>query len=190
MIKNFSEAQKKAALVIVIAAIAVVIDVTFLLRPQMGRLIKVSTQLHQAKKSLKQYKNNYKHIKNLQLDVEGVKAKSGNIEKNLFSDTEIPFLLDGLSQKAISCGVKIMQIQPLEAQAQNEKAMGEVAGLRLYPIALKLALSAGYHQLGAFVSLVEENPLMMVQDLKIDARNAELRRQNVTLVLRAYVNKK
>lgn len=190
MAKNFGEEQKKAALIIILAITFLSIDFSFILKPQIKSLNAIALKRHQSGVSFGQYKDNSPYVKNLRADFQNLKNKSEDIEKNIFSDSDMALLLDFLSQKALSCGIKIIQIKPQSLSGQKEEISGGGIGYAFFPLALKLQLNSGYHQLGVFLSQVEENPLISVEDLRISASTTELTKQITELTLTVYVTKK
>lgn len=172
------------------AVIALTIDITFILKAQISNLKGVSQKLRQARISVNQYSDNSAYVQKLKADFENLKNKNGGIEEGIFSDSDIPFILDDISQKAAKTGVKIMQIKTQSVSSSVQAPSEAIAGLSLSPLFIRMQLSAGYHQLGGLISRIEENPLFSVAELKISASNTELTKHNVELTIKAYVNKK
>lgn len=198
MAREFIEKRKKAILIALAAFTILYVDFMFILKPIGNKLKAVSSELGKARSSFLQYKKNFAHLKDLQADFERMKTKNADMENRIFSDLDLPLLLDDIAQKASSSGIKIMQVKP-QGDIANEKdimvsplagdTINENTGFKFHPLAIKLELISGYHQLGKFLSHIEENPLIAVLDLKINSNSAEPARQRVNLTLKAYVKK-
>ena len=189
MLKNLTEAHKKIILSGIVVVMVLYIDFSFILGAQIRALKDISYRLSKVHSSLRQYKNHTGLLKSLQADLDSLKAKGADAEKNLFSDFEIPFLLENISQIALTSNTKIMQIKPQAQPSQKEKGIEE-KGLHLSPIFIKLQLLSGYHQLGQFTSRIERNPLITITDVAIKAPAIELAKPTIELTLKVYVNKK
>lgn len=191
MDKETSAKQKKLVLGIIIAVFLLYINFGLILAGQLKNLKNISTRLKQAGSSLSQYTKYSDNLKELSADINSLKGKYAARETMIFSDSDMPLFLNDISQKANALGIKMMQIRP---EAVDEKAKGspvyEVAGFKFWPLAIKLELSCGYHQLGVFLSRLESNPLVAVTDLKIIRDSLDSRKQKSELTLRIYVNKK
>lgn len=189
MAKTISEKQKKIILIALGAVTVLYIDFAYILKPQARHLQKLSSELGQVRMSLKQYKKGASEIRALQTNLAGLKTKYANSENKIFSESEITTLLDYISKKALACGLKIIQMRPEMLSAEREKEALNSAGLRLLPLALKLELTSGYHQLGSFLSTLENNPLISVSELKINPDSEGFTRHKVELTLKIYASK-
>lgn len=189
MAKTITAKQKKIILIAVGAVTVLYIDFAYILKPQARNLQKVSLELRQARAGLNQYKKGASEIRALETSLDSLKAMYANSENKIFSESEVTALLDDISKKALDSGLKIMQIRPQGLSADWEKEIIDSAGLRLLPLALRLELSSGYHQLGRFLSALENNPLISVAELKLRPDSAEFTKQKVELTLKIYVSK-
>lgn len=189
MAKTISEKQKKIILLVVGAVTVLYIDFACILKPQARNLGKLSLELRQARAGLNQYKKGASEIRALETNLESLKARYADPENKIFSESEITALLDDISKKALDSGLKIMQMRPQGVSADWEKEIIESAGLRLLPLALRLELNSGYHQLGRFLSVLENNPLISVAELKLRPHSAEFTKQKVELTLKIYASK-
>ncbi|MDO8748165.1 MAG: type 4a pilus biogenesis protein PilO [Candidatus Omnitrophota bacterium] len=190
MPKELSPKLKKNILIALGIALFLYIDCVFILGSQTKSLKSISAKLKTAKKDLAEYKGYGADTQGLQNDLEAIKEKSLIMENMVFGDANMSLLLDDISRKAHLCGVKILQINP-QSQASLSKdktePSAEISGFKLQPIELKTELSSGYHQLGKFLSRLEENPLIAVSGLKIVRDNLDLAKQKTSLTLRVYV---
>ena len=193
MPKELSLKQKKNILIALGIALFLYIDYAYILSPQTKSLKSISLKFKTAKKDLAEYEGYGADTRGLQNDLEAIKKKSLIMEDMVFADADMPLLLGDISRKADFCGVKILQINP-QSQISHSKDKTEppveISGFKLQPIEIKTELSSGYHQLGKFLSQLEENPLIAVSDLKMVRDNFDLAKQKTSLTLRVYVRQK
>lgn len=192
---QLSEKQKKIILLALAATTVLYIDLAYILKPQARNLQKLSLELRQARAGLKQYKKGASEIRALETALESMKARYADPENKIFSESEVTALLDDISKKALDSGLKIMQMRPQGVSADWEKELIDSAGLppegglRLLPLAIRLELASGYHQLGMFLSALENNPLISVSELKLHPDSAEFARRKVELTLKIYASR-
>jgi len=98
---------------------------------------------------------------------------------------EIPELLEGLASIAKVSGVKILSITPLDLKESDDRdAKGYYKEM---PITI--TAESGYHQLGQFISNLEEGSrFISIEDLRIQSNEASPRRHDVNLTLKTYVS--
>ena len=189
MAKTISEKQKKIILLALGAVTVLYIDFAYILKPQARNLQKLSSELRQTRASLNQYKKGSTEIRALENSLDSLKSRYTDPENKIFSESELTALLDDISKKALNSGLKIMQMRPQGVSADREKEAIDSAGLLLLPLALRLELASGYHQLGRFLFALENNPLISVAELKLRPDSAEFTKQKVELTLKIYASK-
>lgn len=193
MPKELNPKQKKNILIALGIAMFLYIDYAYILMPQITSLKNISAKLKTAKKYLADYAGYGTDTVGLQNDLEAIKRKNLIMEDMVFADADMPLLLDDTSRMAQSCGVKILQINPrsqISPSRDKVEPSAEITGFKLQPVEVKIELSSGYHQLGKFLSRLEENPLIAVSDLKVVRDNLDLAKQKTSLTLRVYVRQK
>ena len=193
MPKELSPKQKKNILIALGLTVFLYIDCAYILTPQIKSLKNISAKLKTAKKDLADYKGYGANTLGLQNDWEAIKKKNLIMENMVFWDADMTLLLDDISRKAHFCEAKILQINPQSQASQSKdkaEPVAEIAGFKFQPVEVKIELSSGYHQLGKFLSQMEENPLIAVSDLKIVRDILDLTKQKVSLTLRIYVRQK
>ena len=191
MAKGISEKQKKIILIALASIALIYIDLAYILKPQIAKLKKVSSELSQSGKAFSQYKKGFAQIQALKNSLSSLKDKQGVSENKIFSELELTMLLDDISTKALDSGIKIMQIIPQGTSPDDkEKDLVEGAGLRLAPLMLRLEISCGYHQLGSFLSRIESNSLISTSELKITVNSSYPAQQKVELTFKIYVSRK
>lgn len=201
MPKELNPKQKKNILIALGIAMFLYVDYAYILMPQITNLKNISAKLKTAKKYLADYAGYGTDTAGLQNDLEVIKKKNLIMEDMVFADADMLLLLDDTSRMAQSCGVKILQINPRSQISPSKDKVepsasprgepsAEITGFKLQPVEVKIELSSGYHQLGKFLSRLEENPLIAVSDLKVVRDNLDLAKQKTSLTLRVYVRQK
>lgn len=166
------------------------IEIAFILKPQLRALSAKAAKLHQVGSRLREYKKNFASLKDLRVQADASQAKNANIQKNIFSDNDIPFILDTISLQAAATGVKIMQVKPVVALSPDEKPLEAAGGLNFYPLPFNLQVSGAYHRLGEFINRLENNPLISIVSITLGASSAELARHLADVEIIVYVQKK
>jgi type IV pilus assembly protein PilO len=120
-----------------------------------------------------------KHLDEVKADLEQ-KAKRLPVKK------EITALLEGFASMAKMADVKILSITPFDLK--KVEGAGETANYyREMPI--KITAKSGYHQLGRFISQIEnEQRIMIIDNLEIFYDPAAPRLHNVVIMLKTYVS--
>lgn len=191
MAKTITEQQKKIILVSLISLVILYVDFSFILKTQINSLSSVSNSVRQARSGIIQYKKDALDLKRLEADYNSLKDRSAQIESKIIPDSDIPVLLDDISQKANLVGIKIMQMKPIREKMEEDKNMkGSNTTAKFFSLPIQLDISSGYHQLGAFLSSLEDNPLLGVNGVKIRFDENYPLRHRVELSLKAYVTKK
>ncbi|MBN1914064.1 MAG: type 4a pilus biogenesis protein PilO, partial [Candidatus Omnitrophica bacterium] len=138
-----------------------------------------------------------KDIDGLNRDLTAIKRSSGTKDGGLeqgfrqtrvISEEEIPALLKEIANIANNNNIKIMQIRPL----RNFKGKEEpVAGLKKFSVlGIGMDLSCGYHDLGKFLSELDEcQQVILVENMKIAPASLDSFQQKVNLLLKTYVKK-
>lgn len=193
MPKELSPKLKKDILIALGIVLFLYIDCAFILGPQTKSLKSISAKLKTAKKDLAEYKGYGADTQGLRNDLEVIKKKSLIMEDMVFAEADISLLLGDISRKADFCAVKILRINPqsqISGGKDKTEPVVEISGFKLQPIELKIELSSGYHQLGKFLSQLEENPLIAVSDFKTVRDNLDIAKQKTSLTLRVHVRQK
>lgn len=191
MAKGITEQQKKLALAAIAACIILYVDFAYLLKLQLNGLRGISRRLRQAKDSLRQYDTSSSYYRDLEAQLSRLKDKFSDFEKYVYSEPDLPLLLDDIAKKANSLDVKIMQVSPQSGQPEKAKGADKAAaGSNFHPLLLEFELACGYHQLGKFISALESNPLIEVIRIKIASDSQEPTNQKAGLILKIYAQKK
>lgn len=183
--------KQKLILAAVIAAAAVLLDISFVMKAQVSSIGSLG-----------------KKVTKLKMDIEGVKKDKVLMRKNeqqietqenikIYTEEEIPLLLQDISSLANDNQIDVMQISPQSREVKKQeqvkgkaKAKPEQKTVNSISVAIKLDLACSYHNLGAFLDQLEraEQPLF-AQELRISRDPSKYMKQNASITLVTYVKK-
>jgi len=188
--------KQKLILAAVIAAAAVLLDISFVMKAQVSSIGSLG-----------------KKVTKLRMDIEGVKKDKVLMRKNeqqietqenikIYTEEEIPLLLQDISSLANDNQIDVRQISPQSREVKKQeqvkgkkekgkaKAKPEQKTVNSISVAIKLDLACSYHNLGAFLDQLEraEQPLF-AQELRIARDTSNYMKQNASITLVTYVKK-
>jgi len=121
-------------------------------------------------------------------EIEELKKKAITYSNKLPKEEEFPALLESLSAMAQNTDVKITKILPVK---DTETRAPEKSMSRIYQ-EQKILINAqcGYHQLGTFISELENaERFMEISDITIESLKTTPRRHNVQLIVTTFILK-
>ena len=122
-------------------------------------------------------------IDGLKKQVAQYQDKIQRYEGMLPAEQEIPKLLEDLSQMAKESNVKIVGLTPLQSK-QGSQGPDEI----YQEIPIRISARSGYHELGKFLSNLENSDrFMKVADIKIKENKATPKKHDVELLVLTYV---
>src|SRR3989338_6461538 len=122
-------------------------------------------------------------IEKYKSNIEAYKAKVERYEKTLPAEQEIPSLLETLSRMAKSSNIKISALTPVSGSGKG----GETTHT-YREIPILISAKSGYHELGQFLSAMENSDrFMKVVDIDIRANNTTPRKHDVELLICTYI---
>ena len=174
------------ALVVIFGTLALVLDLNFILRPQIGGVIDLSGRAARMKADLKNAQSDIANIGLFKKEIASYEGKIGSYEKMLPAEKEIPALLEYLSEIAGVSNVRIVGIVPVTAPVSKDVKDHKD---RIYQeIPILITAKSGYHELGAFISKLENSDrFMKVIDIDIKANKATPALHDVELMVLTYI---
>ena len=187
--------QKTLALVSGLGIVILWIYITAIVRPLMRESGQLGRQLQEARERLK--------LLEVSTANEGaLREQSRQLEQNVLSlrkllpgEEELPAVIELVSDMASQSQVKIQTIFPQRSMGKEgeggKKDADKDAALKqpaVYKeVLIQIDALAGFHQLGAFLSLVEqgEKP-MQIANLRITQDSKETKRLRIKLLLQSY----
>lgn len=170
----------------VIAAVGFFVDINFLLRPQIRGLTGQLAEMGRLSSELKTASSDIASIENFKKEISLYKDKVLLYEKQLPVEQEIPSLLEYLSTIAKKSNITIIGITPGRPGVLKEGKSQEGQVYQEVPIVI--SAKSGYHELGIFLSNIENSDrFMKVVDIDIKVNKVTPRRHDVEVVLYTYV---
>ena len=180
-----NDREKKNLFFILIAAATLIAYLFFIAFPQVRGILKLTKTSGMLKNDLKAAAREIEKMPSYlkTLEEQKSKAASGGMCR-LIQEGEMPNLLESLSAKANSAGVKIIGITPL---ATAEGALSAAGGV--YKEAqIVIVAKSGYHELGVFINKIENaDRFMRISDISIISNRASPKKHDVKLLISAYI---
>ncbi len=167
------------------AALIVVLIMSFLIILKFPEFARTSGEINDLNSKIDQLNSRVKKLDVLSKKTQKLRMEVDIYSKGIPAQKDIPQLLEELSIVAKSSGVKILSITPskLETVKAGKKAK---AYYREMPITI--TAQSGYHQLGSFISSLEEGKrFVTIEQLRIQGDASFLRNHKVKMVLKTYV---
>ena len=192
---KLSAREQRAALSV--AGLGLVILWVYLaaiVRPLLREVGQLSRQAREARDQLKLLQASTANEEALRSQYQQVEQAVMALRKFLPSETELPAVIEFVSDMASQSQVKIQTIfpqRPVGSDADTKKGES-LAAAREQPavykdVMIQIDALAGFHQLGQFLSLVEqgEKP-MQIASLRLTQEPRETKRLKIKLLLQSY----
>ncbi len=142
-----------------------------------GRLAECS----QLKVKIVKTKKDWANIDSFKEKIALLNEQVDYYEKKLPSEKEVAALLEFLSDSAKELNVRITEIKPIEQDKVGEASI-------YYQVPILLRAECGYHQLGRFLSKLENaDRFMKINNIKIEAGFDQGSVLNAQLIVATYV---
>lgn len=173
----------------VLICVMVIVGYFFLfLSPLIAKLSNVSRKVSKLKGDLTIADFAIGDMPKLGSEIEELKKNAIVYSNKLPKEEEFPALLESLSRMAQNTDVKITKILPAK---DTETHAPEKSTLCIYQ-ERKILIDAqcGYHQLGTFISELENaERFMEISNITIESLKAAPRRHNVQLIVKTFILK-
>lgn len=174
--------KQKIIFIVVVTLLLAYLDFSFVVSLQSGSLKQLNVKISKTKRDIDT--TNRELIRMQQL--EGSPEKGKAVIKQFITEEEIPLLLSEISNIANKDKIRITQIEPLK----NPDRIHDLgAAANLLPIAIDLEITGEYHQLGAFLSDLENSTnFIAVNQISIISQRDDYNIQRISLRLITYAN--
>jgi Tfp pilus assembly protein PilO len=185
-IKSIDIKDKKTQIMILaglLAVLGVVIYLSFILKPQVFRVMEAVSGAGSISADLREAEKNIADIPVFKKSMEANEEKVGRYEKMLPAEQEIPSILENLSSIAKSSNIKIVGIIPVDVKDDKSK------NPQVYQeIPILINAKSGYHELGKFLSSIENSDrFMKVADIQIRANAQSPKKHDVEILVLTYI---
>jgi len=185
-IKSIDLKDKKTQITILaglLALLAVVIYISFIFKPQLERVLGAVSDAGSISGELKEAESNIKNIPIFKKNIEAYEEKVDRYEKMLPAEQEIPSLLENLSSIAKSANIKIVGIIPVAGKEDKAKK-----AMVYQEIPILINAKSGYHELGKFLSSMENSDrFMKVADIQIKSNVQSPKKHDVEILVLTYI---
>jgi type IV pilus assembly protein PilO len=181
---DFKKNQKQVMIFLLLALVFVlIIYFNFLLMPQVTRVIGATVKMNEMGSDLKNAKSDIARVPEFKKDISEFKEKVDSYERMLPAEQEIPTLLESLSVMAKSSGVRIESIMPV-AKKEEKLSPGQV----YQEIPILITARSGYHELGSFVSKLENaERFMKIVDINIRTNKLAPKKHDVEILVLTFI---
>lgn len=180
---SFYSARSDREKIMVIAlgvAAALFLDYWILVRPVAAIYAETLPKLQRLNAEKKELVSDWKNQDRIQERWTKTTLEVQAKEKRFVATNELPSLLENLSRLARESGVKILALRPIESQEQ-------ASGGRYQPAHVKISATAGAHELGSFLSKLENaQTFFAVKNLVIRSNTSDLKKHLIEVELLVY----
>lgn len=181
----FSDEERKMYAVGACTLVVVVLYLTFIVLPKTGEIARLSRAVSDQRDQINLVMSRVKKMEENKAKLESLRSEQRSYVKQLPPEKEVPGFLEGLSSIAQKAGVGIRSITPCAFFQQEEKGAQEVY---YREIPFLITAKSGYHQLGAFISNLDETDrFVAIEYVKIQYDEKSPHAHNVRMMLKTYI---
>ncbi|MBN2453279.1 MAG: type 4a pilus biogenesis protein PilO [Candidatus Omnitrophica bacterium] len=183
ILSNILKNQKQMMILIVVSvSVMLLLYAGFVLKPLAVNIAALNGKLADVSAKLKAAESVIARMDSMKAAVEAYQEKVDMYEKTLPSEGGVPSLLEGLSKMANDARMRIVGIVPVESKGANREG-------RVYQeIPIMISAKSGYHELGLFMSSLENSDrLMKIADILIRSNRATVRKHDIELLVVTYL---
>lgn len=167
----------KAIVILIIIGLIVGGGYWFLIKDQYGRL----AQVEKAEQDLRQkYEQKAYQVANLEVfkaQMAEMEETFGALVRQLPSETEVPGLLEDITNTALGSGLSLQEVKLQSEQRRDFYA----------ELPINIRVSGSYHELASFVSSVASLPrIVTLHDLTIQPTDGDGERLNMQVLAKTY----
>ncbi|NLE65341.1 MAG: hypothetical protein GX606_05450 [Elusimicrobia bacterium] len=166
----------------------VLIDIVFILRPQIGAFVSVGRKAGVLRSDLASLAKNSQEFERLVRVLERSRAEVRGFEAMVKQRDDLSAVFKSLTDAAQALGIKVDQIIPQPPETEPVLEVGEG---KYFGQTVQVSLEAGYHDLGRFLERLEKDGLFwQLRKLSISADKSNSRRHRIILEMRLLLKEK
>lgn len=191
----------------VLAGIGVVVFVFALIQfvtvPSLRKLGELSAETGKLRENIRKSQSLIANKAQMDIRLAALQQKVRDYKAALPPYSDMPDILQDISDIASESKVKITKIEPLKAEQQQgaaapangsgkpqEKAISGKTELLYTEMPIKIEARGGYHALGKFINDIENaKNIMAIGDLEISANSDDMYNHGVRLLIVAYISR-
>lgn len=156
-----------------------------LLKPLLGSLNKVNTQISELKHNIDDVKNDIARVGQNRDQLEKIRSEVKEVKIKIRSGQEVPLILEDMSRIASAQGIKIDQLMPLKDQ---KVLLAKQKDVEYYALPILVQARSAYHDLGRWLAQLEEEKIFYgVGSLSIVANTNDTMRHQVQVTVKAAI---
>lgn len=201
-LKLSKEEMEKAVLTGIGVFVFVIVLIQFVTVPSLRKLGELNTETGRLRENLKKSQSLIANKSQMESRLAVLQQKLKDYKTALPPYSDMPNVLQNISNIASGAKVKIIKIEPLKVEQQQAGALipesaavkpqaradAGRTGLLYTEIPIKIEAKGGYHALGKFINDIETSKnVMAIGDLEIEAGSDDIFNHSARLLIIAYV---
>ena len=183
--------SREQRIILIGACLAVAIlwvYVTAIMQPLQREATNMQQQVRSAREQLRALELSTANEATLREQHRQLSETVETLRKALPGEAELSSVIERISDLASQSSVKIQTVFPQHPVAPQDREGAPTGAARVYKeIPIQIDALAGYHQLGTFLSLIEQGDKpMQLSALRVSASAKEMRRHEIKLLIRSY----
>jgi len=174
--------KRQGVLIVFLGLIVLWFYFNFLLGPAIGKTRSLGGEIKTLRQNLETIKNAITKLPELERKTVYLRSKTQELKIRFPSQSELPGLLEQISELAEKAEVEILEISPRKTQAEESSS-------EIYEeLPILMTATSGYHELGAFINQLENSErIFTVKEIHIRTNPSNSKRHHVNLVLSTFV---
>lgn len=156
-----------------------------LLRPLLGSLNKVNTQISELKHNLTDVKTDIARVDQNREQLEKIRNEVNEVKVKIRSAQEVPVILEDISRIATAQGIKIEQLMPLKDQ---KVLLAKQKDVEYYALPILIQARSAYHDLGRWLEQLEQEKIFYgLGNLSIVSNPKDTMRHQIQMTIKAAI---
>lgn len=167
----------KAIVVLIVIGLIVGGGYWFLIKDQYGRLAQVEKTEQELRQKYEQKAYQVANLEVFKAQMAEMEETFGALVRQLPSETEVPGLLEDITNTALGSGLSLQEVKLQSEQRRDFYA----------ELPINIRVSGSYHELASFVSSVASLPrIVTLHDLTIQPTDGDGERLNMQVLAKTY----
>lgn len=198
---NLSKSETEKMVLKGIGVVVFVIAlIQFVTVPSLRKLGELNTETGNLRENIRKSQSLIANKAQMESRLAALQQKVKDYKAALPPYSDMPNILQDISDIASESKVKIAKIEPLKAEQQGaaasvngpgrpqEKAVSGKTELMYIEMPIKIEARGGYHALGKFINDIENaKNIMAIGDMEISSDSDDMHNHNVRLLVVAYI---
>lgn len=168
-----------------VVLLIVLLDVFFLVLPQLGAIVDTNQQISKLTDDTQQVLTDRQRLGQLKKNLEASRLQLKTLSDKVRPIQEVPILLGIISNIANECNVKIDQLVP---DKLHQTALKSSPDGKYYALPVVIKARCGYHMFGRFLNKLEnENMFFVVQDFIIQNADKDVGVHSFSLTIKMII---